>query len=226
MDSSWDDWVPQDRLRKLTEDNKELAANLRRELTAQLSRPAKTATTTKSRKGGSELGSGRGSEERHSSVPAGARGTKRGRDNDIEKVCGRNYFPSRCLCYVVQIPEFASLLASQEDSFATRPSIRITIPDHLKSLLVDDWENVTKSLLLVPLPSQAPANYIIDSYYNEEKVMRRLGSAEADVLEEFCSGLKVYFEKSVGKILLYRFERSQLAEVCTRISSCVNFPFV
>ena len=102
---------------------------------------------------------------------------------------------------------------SQEDSFTTRPSIRITIPDHLKNLLVDDWENVTKSLLLVPLPSQAPANFIIDSYFNEEKMNRRLGSAEADVLEEFCSGLKVYFEKSVGKILLYRFERSQLAEV-------------
>ena len=103
----------------------------------------------------------------------------------------------------------------QEESFSSRPSIRITIPDHLKSLLVDDWENVTKSLLLVPLPSQAPANFIIDTYYNEEKMNRRLGSAEADVLEEFCAGMKVYFEKSVGKILLYRFERSQLADVST-----------
>ena len=110
------------------------------------------------------------------------------------------------------------LQLSQEDSFTTRPSIRITIPDHLKNLLVDDWENVTKSLLLVPLPSQAPANFIIDSYFNEEKMNRRLGSAEADVLEEFCSGLKVYFEKSVGKILLYRFERSQLAEVSSQTS--------
>jgi len=83
----------------------------------------------------------------------------------------------------------------------------------LKNLLVDDWENVTKSLLLVPLPSQAPANFIIDSYFNEEKMNRRLGSVEADVLEEFCAGMKLYFEKSVGKILLYRFERAQLAEV-------------
>ena len=46
---------------------------------------------------------------------------------------------------------------------------------------------------------------------------RRLGSAEADVLEEFCAGMKVYFEKSVGKILLYRFERSQLADVSSQI---------
>lgn len=106
----------------------------------------------------------------------------------------------------------------QEESFHLRPSIRITIPDHLKTLLVDDWENVTKSLLLVPLPSKAPANFIIDSYYDEEKANRRLGSADLDVLEEFCAGMKVYFEKSVGKILLYRFERGQLAEVSASIS--------
>jgi hypothetical protein len=101
----------------------------------------------------------------------------------------------------------------QEEHFVTRPSIRIAIPDQLKSLLVDDWENVTKSLLLVPLPSQAPANFVIDTYYNDEKNNRRLGSADADLLLELCCGLKLYFEKAVGKILLYRFERLQLAEV-------------
>lgn len=101
----------------------------------------------------------------------------------------------------------------QEDNFHARPSIRITIPDLLKNLLVDDWENVTKSLQLVPLPSQAPANFILDSYFNEEKSNRRLGSPEADILEEFIAGMKVYFDKSLGKILLYRFERNQLGEV-------------
>ena len=81
--------MPQDRLRKLTDDNRELAANLKRDLV----QPQPTRTSTKpgssSRRGkgqGSDLGSGRGSEERHSSVPAGGRGTKRGKDNDVEKV--------------------------------------------------------------------------------------------------------------------------------------------
>lgn len=101
----------------------------------------------------------------------------------------------------------------QEENYHNRPSIRISIPDHLKNLLVDDWENVTKSLLLVPLPSQTPANFILDEYFNEEKTNRRLGSVEADILEEFCVGLKTYFEKAIGKILLYRFERSQLNDV-------------
>ncbi|KAJ9639696.1 Esa1p-associated factor [Knufia peltigerae] len=84
--NTWDDWVPQDRLRKLTDDNRELAANLRREATAAVTK-APPKSTGKTRRGqGSEFGSGRGSEERTSSVPAGGRGTKRARDNDIEKM--------------------------------------------------------------------------------------------------------------------------------------------
>ena len=102
----------------------------------------------------------------------------------------------------------------QEETFITRPSVRIVVPDHLKNLLVDDWENVTKSMLVVPLPSKAPVNFIIDSYFDEEKGKRRLGSAEADVLEEFVAGMKVYFDKAIGKTLLYKFERPQWAEVC------------
>jgi mortality factor 4-like protein 1 len=104
-------------------------------------------------------------------------------------------------------------MPNQEEHFTTRPSIRLSIPDVLKSHLVDDWENVTKSLYLVSLPSQAPANFIIDQYWNEEKINRRLGSADTDILLELCCGLKLYFEKAVGKILLYRFERLQLTEV-------------
>jgi hypothetical protein len=107
-----------------------------------------------------------------------------------------------------------------------RPSVRIVVPDHLKNLLVDDWENVTKSLLVVPLPSKAPVNFIIDSYFDEEKGKRRLGSAEADVLEEFVAGMKVYFDKAIGKTLLYKFERPQWAEVCKRPTdlTCVTSP--
>jgi mortality factor 4-like protein 1 len=91
---SWDDWVPQDRLRKLTDDNRELANNLKRDLvqTQPTRTSAKPAGSSRKGKGqGSDLGSGRGSEERHSSVPAGGRGTKRGKDNDVEKV-GSFYF--------------------------------------------------------------------------------------------------------------------------------------
>jgi MRG/Fungal Zn(2)-Cys(6) binuclear cluster domain len=114
------------------------------------------------------------------------------------------------------VEAYTEIRFPQEETFMARPSVRIVVPDHLKNLLVDDWENVTKSLLVVPLPSKAPVNFIIDSYFDEEKGKRRLGSAEADVLEEFVAGMKVYFDKAIGKTLLYKFERPQWAEVCKR----------
>jgi len=101
----------------------------------------------------------------------------------------------------------------QEETFHARPHIRIPCPDNLKSLLVDDWENVTKNLQLVPLPSKTPVNTILDNYFEEEKGKRRLGSAEADLLEEVVAGVKEYFDKALGRILLYRFEREQFTEI-------------
>ncbi len=101
----------------------------------------------------------------------------------------------------------------QEEAFYARPSVHFTVPDMIKGYLVDDWENVTKSLTLVELPSQAPVNWILDTYFHEEKGKRRLGSAEADRLVEIAEGMKTYFEKMLGKTLLYKFERGQYAGV-------------
>ena len=88
---SWDDWVPQERLRKLTEENKELASNLKKDMDAQ--RRATTGkplpTSVKKRAYGSDLtgSSARGSEDRSSAVPQAPRGTKRGREIEgIDKV--------------------------------------------------------------------------------------------------------------------------------------------
>lgn len=109
--------------------------------------------------------------------------------------------------------------AQQEETFNLRPAIHINVPDHLKSILVDDWENVTKNLSLVPLPSKPSVNEILTSYFDEEKNKRHLGSPEADLLEEVVAGLKEYFEKSVGRILLYRFERQQYLEVYNAVQA-------
>ena len=83
----------------------------------------------------------------------------------------------------------------------------------LKSILVDDWENVTKNLQLVVLPSKLPVNTIMDEYFEEERGRRSAGSAEVDLLEEVIAGIKEYFEKALGRALLYRFERQQFFEM-------------
>jgi len=139
-----------------------------------------------SRANGSDFSSARGSEERHTSVAAQTgRGPRRNRDYDLE----------------------------QEEGFHARPSIKLVIPDHLKAILVDDWENVTKNQQLVPLPTPHPVNSILADYLAVEKPKRQPGSAQADILEEMVAGLKEYFEKCLGRILLYRFERNQYLEM-------------
>ncbi|TVY43938.1 Chromatin modification-related protein [Lachnellula subtilissima] len=104
---------------------------------------------------------------------------------------------------------------NQEETFHARPSIQLPIPDHVKAILVDDWENVTKNQQLVPLPSAHPVSEILDDYYNYESPRRVEGSSHADILEEVIAGLKDYFEKCLGRVLLYRFERAQYTEVRT-----------
>ncbi|OJD23684.1 hypothetical protein ACJ73_04962 [Blastomyces percursus] len=174
--NTWDDWVLQDRLRKATEENRELAATLRRDVEASMRQRTKQSSAKRRR--GSDMSSNRNSEERHSSAPA--RGTKRSRDAEIEK----------------------------EEHFNARPSIRIVMPDNLKALLVDDWENITKNMQLVPLPAKVSVNKILDTYFEEEKV-KRTSQAQVDVLEEVLSGVREYFHKCLGRLLLYSFEREQ-----------------
>lgn len=187
--NTWDDWVPQDRVRKFTEENKELAAQLHNQMKALQTRGG-PKSTTKGRGGranGSDFSSARGSEERYASAAAqsGRGGARRHRDYDLEP----------------------------EETFHTRPSIHLPVPDHIKAILVDDWENVTKNQQLVPLPAAQPVNKILDDYLDYEQPRRQTGTPQADILLEVIAGLKEYFEKTLGRILLYRFERSQYIEV-------------
>jgi len=106
---------------------------------------------------------------------------------------------------IQQFDVVARLISEQEEVFHARPSIKIPIPDLIKAMLVDDWENVTKNQQLVPLPCAQPVNKILSDYLEYEKPKRTVGSAQADILEEVIAGLKEYFEKCLGRILLYRF---------------------
>lgn len=115
--------------------------------------------------------------------------------------------------YVVNTP------LKQEETFQSRPSIRLTVPDHLKSILVDDWENVTRNLQLITLPTKPTVNELLDDYLAYEQAEtaagrgRPPGSAAADILEEVIAGLREYFDMALGRVLLYRFERDQFFEV-------------
>ncbi|KAI1275826.1 MRG-domain-containing protein [Xylaria sp. FL0933] len=187
--SSWDDWVTHDRIRKLTEDNKQLAAQL---VQARTRTPGAKGAKKGVKAAGSEMSSARGSEERAAaSTSFAGRGPRRGRDYELET----------------------------EEAFHARPSVKLIIPDVIKALLVDDWENVTKNTQLVPLPHSKPVTKILEDYSAYEMPKRPAGSSHADILEETLSGLKEYFDKSLGRILLYKFERPQYAEIYKKCNS-------
>lgn len=92
------------------------------------------------------------------------------------------------------------------------------MPDRLKSILVDDWENVTKQLQLVSLPAKFPASVILDEYFTHATGSGMRTNAEIDILQEVIHGLKEYFNKALGRLLLYRFEREQFFDIYTQIN--------
>lgn len=95
-------------------------------------------------------------------------------------------------------------ISSQEEAFHNRPSIKLVLPDHIKGFLVDDWENVTKNNQLVHLPHPKPVEVILQDYLAAEKPNREEGSTQMDILEETIAGLREYFDRALGRILLYR----------------------
>ncbi|SCU84685.1 LAFA_0D11386g1_1 [Lachancea sp. 'fantastica'] len=91
------------------------------------------------------------------------------------------------------------------------PRIAIHISQTLKAVLVDDWERITKDKKLVQLPCKSTAADLLDKYYKSASA-QEISPVLQSQLQEYCNGLKLYFDHSLAVILLYRFERMQYAD--------------
>ncbi|TFK71406.1 MRG-domain-containing protein [Pluteus cervinus] len=102
----------------------------------------------------------------------------------------------------------------EEDETVKKPDIRLTIPELLKVQLVDDWECVTKNNQLVTLPRNPTVVDLLTEFaaYITSAKPSHLREP-ALVVPTIVSGLQVYFDRSLGANLLYRFERPQYAEM-------------
>ncbi|ORY79929.1 MRG-domain-containing protein [Protomyces lactucae-debilis] len=161
---TWDEWVPETRVKKWNEANLKFSKELKMEaIVAQ-----KRLADEQKRSSGN---TGKEDSAAHMDGPPAStsRGQKRGRE------------------------------AEQEKENALKPNLRLEIPDLLKAQLVDDWEWITKDSRLVPLPPTQP-----------RKDPR---TAEAAIFHEVIEGLRAYFDKCLGNMLLYKFERQQYLEV-------------
>lgn len=115
------------------------------------------------------------------------------------------------------------LMISQEEHFNIRPSIRIVMPDNLKSLIVDDWERVTKNGSVVALPAPKPVRQIFQDWRDEEEPKRRENRIDVDVFDEVISGMLEYFDVMLDKVLLYRYERAQYRVFRSKFQETENF---
>ncbi|KAI7864107.1 MRG-domain-containing protein, partial [Spinellus fusiger] len=113
--------------------------------------------------------------------------------------------------YNVRKPSKGSSLS--EEDYLNKPEIRLDIPDTLKGQLVDDWENVTKNQQLVTLPRKPTVNEVLDRYKQYKKEKKHGRELNDELVEEVTHGLRTYFNKALGNMLLYRFERHQYAEI-------------
>ncbi|KAH7334005.1 MRG-domain-containing protein [Rhizoctonia solani] len=106
----------------------------------------------------------------------------------------------------------------EEDEAAKKPEMKLEIPDVLKVQLVDDWEAVTKSNRLVPLPRNPTVQDILINFkeWLPTVVPNSKQRMLATVLPVITAGLQLYFDRSIGANLLYRFERAQYADLRRR----------
>ncbi|KAI9030028.1 MRG-domain-containing protein [Phycomyces nitens] len=100
----------------------------------------------------------------------------------------------------------------KEEDYLNTPEIRLDMPDTLKGQLVDDWESVTKNQQLVTLPRDPTINEILENYRVYKKEKKNGREITEELLEEVIQGVRIYFNKALGNMLLYRFERHQYAE--------------
>ncbi|KAI8334648.1 chromo domain-containing protein required for cell polarity [Chlamydoabsidia padenii] len=101
----------------------------------------------------------------------------------------------------------------EESEFLNRPEVRLDIPEALKCQLVDDWENITKNQQLVPLPREPTITHIL-AQYKQYKLDKKSGKdGNSDLIDEVNQGLCMYFNKALGTMLLYQFERQQYSDL-------------
>jgi len=100
----------------------------------------------------------------------------------------------------------------QEDSYLSKLEVKVVIPNKLKSILVDDWDLITRQKLLFSLPAKVTIEEVLSSY-----VEKHDSSIEkSSTVQELVSGIKEYFNVMLGPQLLYRFERGQHNELISQ----------
>ncbi|KAF9017998.1 MRG-domain-containing protein [Hymenopellis radicata] len=104
--------------------------------------------------------------------------------------------------------------AHDEENGPRQPQMKLTVPESLKCQLVDDWEAVTKNQSTVHIPRDPTVHKILEDFEKYVLEKKPPSLKDPDVLvRTVVNGIQIYFDRSLGSQLLYRFERPQYAGI-------------
>lgn len=192
--ATWDEWVPESRVLKMNDEN------------AARQKALLAAAKNKGKEGGGTTGAASSSSS--SSTAAAASGSNSSRQRESARSrssmggggggaggsggAGGGSGASGDKNVLAGSKRSREQAAnSEEEEYLRKPEIKIVIPDALKVQLVDDWENVTKKDLLVPLPRKPCVKDIL-KLYKDSVVEKRKSTGAASAKYVQCEwGLRV-----------------------------------
>lgn len=100
-----------------------------------------------------------------------------------------------------------------EEAYAAKVEVKIKIPDELKHYLTDDWYAVVREHKLLELPAKVTVQQISEQYLAHKKSVKSTSASKEVAINDVLDGIVEYFNVMLGSQLLYKFERTQYADV-------------
>merc|ERR1712130_621641 len=102
-----------------------------------------------------------------------------------------------------------------EEQFQTKLEIKIKIPEELKSYIVDDWNQICKKKRLCVLPAKITADQMINEYTRAKTLNKaeKMKNNKEKAILEVTAGVREYFNVMLSSQLLYRQERHQYEQL-------------
>jgi len=86
---------------------------------------------------------------------------------------------------------------------------QMDFPLILQKKILEDYEQIVQQKCIVTLPSKPSISTILNAFLDDRKPEEDKGKSIRSVVD----GIQLYFERAIGTILLYRFERQQYQQI-------------
>ena len=199
---NWDEWVPEARMMKYSNDNVEIQKDL------CLAHEAKESAKKLKLKQDHVFAVPRNpspvpKKEEKGRRKAGAKPKKRDEGSGSENFLIKNG-KQMSLCPPDNTVE-------SEEQYKTKLEIKIRIPEELKSYIVDDWVQICNKKRLVVLPAKITADGLLTEYTRVKTANRaeKMKNNKEKAILEVTAGIREYFNVMLTSQLLYKHERPQ-----------------